>query len=50
MADHGTIEYGTAEGNDYVEHERTYALFTALTKWGTIGIAVLLVLMWIFLL
>lgn len=50
MADHATIEYATADGNDYVEHLRTYALFTALAKWGTIAIAALLVLMWIFLL
>lgn len=50
MAEHGTIEYATAEGNDYPEHERTYALFTTLTKWGTIAVATVLVLMWIFLL
>lgn len=50
MAEHATIEYATADGNDYAEHERTYALFTALTKWGAIGVAILLVLMWIFLL
>ncbi|MEP9351834.1 aa3-type cytochrome c oxidase subunit IV [Xanthobacter sp. KR7-225] len=50
MADHGTIEYGHAEGNDYVEHERTYEMFTSLTKWASIAIAVILVLMWIFLL
>ncbi|MGR7994722.1 MULTISPECIES: aa3-type cytochrome c oxidase subunit IV [unclassified Xanthobacter] len=50
MADHATIEYATADGNDYAEHQRTYALFTALTKWVTIAIAVILALMWIFLL
>lgn len=50
MAEHGTIEYATAEGNDYGEHARTYALFTALTKWGTVSVVVVLVLMWIFLL
>lgn len=50
MADHGSVEYATAAGNDYAEHQRTYALFTGLTKWGTIGVAVLMVLMWIFLL
>ncbi|MEP9354255.1 aa3-type cytochrome c oxidase subunit IV [Xanthobacter sp. KR7-65] len=50
MAGHATIEYATADGNDYPEHERTYAAFTALTKWGTISAAVVLVLMWIFLL
>ena len=50
MAEHGTIEYATADGNDYVEHERTYALFTSLTKWGALAVAAILVLMWIFLL
>ena len=49
MAEHATIEYATADGNDYPEHERTYAMFTALAKWGTIGVAAILVLMWIFL-
>ncbi len=50
MADHATTEYATAEGNDYAEHDRTYALFTGLTKWGSITVAIVLVLMWIFLL
>ena len=50
MAEHGTIEYTTADGNDYVEHERTYALFTSLTKWGAVTIVIILALMWIFLL
>lgn len=50
MAEHGTIEYGTATGNDMAEHERTYALFTSLTKWGAITVAIILALMWIFLL
>lgn len=35
---------------DYAEHERTYALFTALTKWGTVSLVVLMILMAIFLL
>ncbi|QRG07720.1 aa3-type cytochrome c oxidase subunit IV [Xanthobacter dioxanivorans] len=50
MADHATAEYATADGNDYAEHESTYVLFTALTKWGAIGVAIILALMWIFLL
>lgn len=50
MAEHGTVEYATADGNDYAEHERTYHLFTTLTKWGVITLSVILVLMWIFLL
>ncbi|MDQ0505933.1 aa3-type cytochrome c oxidase subunit IV [Xanthobacter agilis] len=50
MAEHATLEYATAGGNDYAEHLRTYALFTALAKWGTLTVAAVLVLMWIFLL
>lgn len=49
MASHGTTEYSTAEGNDYVEHERTYETFLAFTKWGVISIAILLILMAYFL-
>jgi hypothetical protein len=49
MADHAEVEYGTATGNDYAEHEGTYRLFLTLTKW-TIGSVVLtLILMFIFL-
>lgn len=50
MAEHGTLEYATAKGNDYEEHARTYALFTNLTKWGTIALVLLMVFMWFFLL
>jgi len=49
MASHGTTEYSTAEGNDYVEHERTYETFLAFAKWGVISIAILLILMAYFL-
>jgi hypothetical protein len=31
MADHGEVEYATAEGNDYAEHEGTYQRFLHLT-------------------
>lgn len=34
---------------DYNEHERTYTLFIGLSKWGTIGIAIILALMAAFL-
>ena len=34
MADHGEVEYATAPGNDYVEHEGTYAAFV---KAGVVG-------------
>jgi hypothetical protein len=39
MADHGTVEYATAPGNDYEAHESTYEGFIKLTKWA-IGIVV----------
>jgi hypothetical protein len=35
---------------DYAEHDRTYALFIAMTKWGSVSIVVLLILMALFLL
>jgi hypothetical protein len=35
---------------DYAEHEKSYALFVSMTKWGTISLIVLLILMAIFLL
>ncbi len=35
---------------DYAEHDRTYHFFTALTKYGTIAVVVLLILMAFFLL
>jgi len=31
MADHSEVEYTTADGNDYVEHEATYLHFLHLT-------------------
>jgi Bacterial aa3 type cytochrome c oxidase subunit IV len=31
MADHAEVEYATAEGNDYVEHEETYRRFLHIT-------------------
>lgn len=50
MAAHGTVEYATADGNDYAEHERTYRMFIQLTKWGTASVVVVLILMAVFLL
>ncbi len=35
---------------DYQEHERTYKLFITLTQWGTLTVAIILILMAIFLL
>jgi len=34
MADHGEVEYATADGNDYIEHEATYERFLHLTVIG----------------
>jgi len=31
MADHSEVEYATAPGNDYIEHEATYERFLHLT-------------------
>jgi hypothetical protein len=49
MADHGEVEYATADGNDYAEHEGTYQAFITLTKWGIGFLVVLLILMAYFL-
>lgn len=35
---------------DYPEHNKTYALFLSMTKWGTISVIVILILMALFLL
>lgn len=42
MADHGEVEYATADGNDYAEHEGTYHLFLTLTKYIVLFVAALL--------
>jgi Bacterial aa3 type cytochrome c oxidase subunit IV len=34
MADHGTVEYSTATGNDYPAHEHTYETFIQFTLVG----------------
>lgn len=34
MAEHGEIQYATAEGNDYKEHAGTYSLFLRITVVG----------------
>jgi hypothetical protein len=49
MADHGEVEYATADGNDYAEHENTYLLFLTLTKWIVGFVIILLILMAYFL-
>jgi hypothetical protein len=53
MAQPGSQMHGHGSGHpamDYAEHERTYTGFLVLTKWGTISVALILVLMAIFLL
>jgi aa3 type cytochrome c oxidase subunit IV len=45
MANHGEVEYATASGNDYAEHEHTYHLFLRLVKWGLSAAVVVLVLL-----
>lgn len=49
MAEHHEVEYATADGNDYAEHENTYQLFVALVKWSIIIIAITLLGMFFFL-
>jgi hypothetical protein len=49
MADHSEVAYSTADGNDYVAHEQTYEGFIKLVKYGTISVALIVILMAIFL-
>jgi hypothetical protein len=49
MADHGELEYATAEGNDYPAHEQMYRSFVTLVKVGIAVIAVIVILMAYFL-
>jgi hypothetical protein len=49
MADHGEVEYATADGNDYAEHEGMYNFFISLTKWIVGFLVILLILMAYFL-
>jgi shikimate kinase len=43
MADHGEVEYATAEGNDLPAHEATYESFTNLAVIGTVFVITILV-------
>jgi len=36
MADHGTVEYATATGNDMAAHEGTYEMFVHMATVGTL--------------
>jgi hypothetical protein len=49
MANHSEVAYTTADGNDYIEHERTYEGFITLVKYGTGTVALILILMAFFL-
>jgi hypothetical protein len=49
MADHGEVEYATAEGNDYAAHEQTYESFITLVKVVMAVVVTIVVLMAIFL-
>ena len=42
MADHGTVEYATATGNDYPAHEDTYERFIFFTFVGILHVITLL--------
>jgi hypothetical protein len=43
MADHGEVEYATAQGNDYREHEGTYDFFVRLATYGTLHVIAVVV-------
>ena len=38
MAEHGTVEYATADGNDYPAHENTYVRFVDFTFVGILAV------------
>ncbi len=42
MADHGTVEYATATGNDYPAHEGTYERFVHFTVVGILYVVTIL--------
>jgi hypothetical protein len=42
MADHGTVEYATAAGNDYPAHENTYETFVKFAFVGSVHVINLL--------
>jgi aa3 type cytochrome c oxidase subunit IV len=43
MADHGEVEYATATGNDYQEHEGTYEAFLHLTLVGILNVITIVI-------
>lgn len=44
MADHSSPTGGHPD-MDYAEHEKTYAMFLGLAKWGSIGVAIVMILL-----
>ena len=42
MADHGTVEYATATGNDYPAHETSYVRFVHFTTVGILYVITIL--------
>jgi len=42
MADHGTVEYATASGNDYPAHEQSYEQFVHFTLIGILYVVTVL--------
>ncbi len=49
MAEHGEVQYATAEGMDYPAHEQTYRSFITLVKVVMAIVVAIVVLMAIFL-
>ena len=43
MADHGEVEYGSATGNDYEEHEATYEGFLPFASLAVVCTATIMV-------
>ncbi|WP_020179336.1 aa3-type cytochrome c oxidase subunit IV [Methylopila sp. M107] len=43
MAEHSAPEYATAAGNDYAEHEATYAMVMKLSKVATAAIVLIVI-------
>ena len=43
MAEHGAFEVGTASGDNYEDHQRTYRAFLRLIKWSIVGITLVLI-------
>ncbi len=42
MAEHGTVEYATAAGNDYAAHEQSYERFVQFTFVGILHVVTIL--------